>query len=461
MFELPQKQTDQEDSRMRETRNAQTSIFDRYAEHEFGRQLKRLSVLLDNYPQFLDLVARDFDKANIVSTGACGLSIESILRCLVLKQITQLSYQKLSFHLSDSVSYRTFARLKVRQSPSKSALQATVRRVQPATLAQIHRLLLSDWLAQGQLSLDALRIDSTVVDSNIAPPLDSGLLEDGIRVLSRLMANSKVSTGVKIRFVDQRKRSKSLAFRIFHAKKAEKNRLYPDLIRCARVTLRQTAKGIDKVRLHATDEVHSRTWIKKVEHYRALLSRVIDQTERRVIHGEKVPASEKLVSLFEPHTDIIVKGLREVQYGHKVNLATEQRGFVIYVNIEDGNPADSSLYQPVLDACQADYEMTPGAVVADGGYASVDNVCQARQRGVKRAVFNKPVGLGLHDMGVKKKTFAALRDFRAGIEGNISELKRVFGLRRATWKGSDGFGAYVWSSVLSYNLMRWSRLCPG
>jgi transposase, IS5 family len=64
-------------------------------------------------------------------------------------------------------------------------------------------------------------------------------------------------------------------------------------------------------------------------------------------------------------------------------------------------------------------------------------------------------------MGVKKKTFAALRDFRAGIEGNISELKRVFGLRRATWKGSDGFGAYVWSSVLSYNLMRWSRLCPG
>lgn len=461
MFELPQKQIDQEDFRMRETRNAQASIFDRYAEHEFGRQLERLSALLDCHPEILELIAKDFDKANVASTGACGLSIESIFRCLVLKQITQLSYQKLAFHLCDSATYRTFVRLKIKQSPSKSALQATVRRVQPETLAQIHRLVMSDWLAQGQLSLDTLRMDSTVVDSHIAPPLDSGLLEDGIRVLSRLMANSKACTGMKMRFVDQRKRSKSLAFRIFHAKKTEKNRLYPELIRCAQVALRQTAKAIDKVRLHASDEPRSRTWIDKVVHYRALLLRVIDQTERRVIHGEKVPASEKLVSLFEPHTDIIVKGMRAVQYGHKVNLATEQHGFVTYFNIEDGNPADTTLYQPVLDACQAVYRTTPDAVVADGGYASGDNVRQARQRGVKRAVFNKPVGLGLHEMGVKRKTFDALRDFRAGIEGNISELKRVFGLRRANWKGRDGFCAYVWSSVLSYNLMRWVRLCPG
>lgn len=446
---------------MRETRTAQTSIFDRYAEHEHGRQLEQLSLLLDDHPEILELIARDFNKADVARTGACGLSLESVFRCLILKQITQLSYQKLAFHLSDSSTYRTFARLKVGQCPSKSALQATVRRVQPATLSQIHQLLMSDWLAQGSLSLDTLRIDSTVVDANIAPPLDSGLLEDGIRVLSRLMANSKGCVGVKIRFVDQRKPSKSLAFRIFHAKKLEKNRLYPKLIRCAQVALNQTAKAMDRVRLHAIDPIQARLWIDEVAHYRTLLLRVIDQTERRVLHGETVPAAEKLVSLFEPHTDIIVKGMRDVQYGHKLNLATEQHGFVTYFNIEDGNPADVTLYRPVLDACEAAYQATPESVVADGGYASRENVRQARERGVKRAVFNKPVGLGLHEMGVKKKTFAALRDFRAGIEGNISELKRAFGLRRATWKGLDGFCAYVWSSVLSYNLMRWVRLCPG
>ena len=107
---------------MRETRNAQATLFDHYAKHEFDRQLEKLSALLDGYPRILDLVARDFDKTNVASTGACGLSIESILRCLVLKQTTQLSYHKLAFHLCDSPTYWTFARLKAGQSPGKSAL---------------------------------------------------------------------------------------------------------------------------------------------------------------------------------------------------------------------------------------------------------------------------------------------------------------------------------------------------
>ena len=106
--------------------------------------------------------------------------------------------------------------------------------------------------------------------------------------------------------------------------------------------------------------------------------------------------------------------------------------------IEDGNPADATLYRPMLDACQADYQSTPESVVADGGYASHNNVRQACQLGVKRALFNKSAGLGLHEMGVKEKTFAALRNFRAGVAGNISELKRVFGLDQARWKGQEG-----------------------
>lgn len=439
---------------MRETRNAQTSIFDFYTKHELSQQFKQLSELLDEYPQILSWVAQDFDKANMVSTGACGLSIESIFRCVLLKQITGLSYKKLAFHLSDSPTYRAFVRLKTQQSPSKSSLQATVRRVQPETLQQIHHLLMSDWIDQGTLSLDALRIDSTVVDSNIAPPLDSQLLNDGVRVLSRLMTKSKNMTGVKIRFVDQRKLSKSLAFRLFHAKKPEKIALYPKMLHCVQITLRQVSKAIDKVRLEAIDGTQAEQWVQEIEHYRSLLLKVIDQTQRRVFNGERVPAAEKIVSLFEPHTDIIVKTFRDVQYGHKINLATERHGFVTYLKIEDGNPADVSLYVPVLDRCQKDYERTPDAVVADGCYASQANIQHARALGAKRTVFNKPAGLGLHDMGVKKKTFDALRDFRAGVEGNISELKRAFGLSKATWKGHGGFMAYVWSSVLSYNLIR-------
>ena len=440
---------------MRETRNAQPSLFDFYSEHEKGRQLKALSDVLDQHPDVLTLIEQDFSQREVAQTGARGLSLESIFRCLILKLMEGISYRQLEFALSDSPTYRSFARLRSAQSPSRCGLQATLRRVSPETLGQINHRLTSRWLSQGKLSLERLRIDATVVDSHIAPPSDSQLLDDGVRVLSRLMSKSQARTEVKIRFVDQRKRSKSLSFRLFHAKKGEKDALYPKLLSCVGVTLRQTDKALDKVRCRATGEAQA--WIREVEHYQALLLRVIDQTQRRVFNGEKVPSSEKLVSLFEPHTDIIVKGARDIRYGHKVNLATQGDGFVTYLHIEAGNPADAALYLPVLEACDTDYGQRPVSVVADGGYASVANVTAARASGVKQAVFSKRVGLGYHQMGVKKKTFDKLKHFRAGIEGNISELKRAFGMNRVNWKGHDGFKAYVWSAVLSYNLVRMAR----
>ncbi|MEE9319608.1 MAG: ISNCY family transposase [Granulosicoccus sp.] len=442
---------------MRETRNAQASIFDFYAEHEYAQQLRRLSELLDKHPIILSLVERDFDKKEIANTGAWGLSLESILRCLLLKQILCVSYRQLAFNLSDSPSYRAFVRLRSGQFPGKSALQASVRKISHETLDQINHQLILHWSQEQTLSMDSLRIDSTVVDSNIAKPLDSQLLNDGVRVLSRMMATSQITTGVRHRFKDQRKQSKSLSFQIFHEKKPEKEALYPKLLACVSTTLKQLEKAIEKVREQATDTHKANRWISTVEHYRALLLKVVDQSQRRVFQGERVPAVDKIVSLFEPHTDIIVKAKRDVQYGHKINLATQADGFVTYLNIEDGNPSDKSLFLPVLDASNKDYGCVPVETVADGGYASQANVEQAREKGVDRAVFNKRCGLGYHQMGVKKKTFDRLRNFRAGVEGNISELKRAFGISKATWKGYDGFAAYVWSSLLSYNLVRMIR----
>ena len=202
---------------MRETRNAQGSIFDFYSRHEFGRQLLDLSSELDRHPEFLDAVDADIGCSGTSTCGAKGLSVDSILRVLLLKNLLQVSYRRLAFQLSDSPTYRAFARLRSSESPSHSTLQGLIRRIQPETLQWINERLLLKWNEAGLISLDCLRIDSTVVESHIALPSDSGLLEDGIRVLSRLMSKCKDATGVKLRFVDQRKRSKSLAFQIFHA----------------------------------------------------------------------------------------------------------------------------------------------------------------------------------------------------------------------------------------------------
>lgn len=442
---------------MRETRDAQCSIFDFYSKHESARQLRDLSDLLDQNPIVLHLMEQDFNSKDIKNTGARGLSLESILRCLLLKQILGVSYNRLAFHLSDSPTYRTFARLGSGRSPSKSALQSAIRQVSAQSLQQINHQLMLHCIEQQALPVESIRVDSTVVESNILNPSDSQLLADSIRVLSRLMADSVKQAGVKLRFTDQRKASKSLAFCIFNAKATEKQALYPKLLACMSITLKQVERSIEKVNRDAKDVEKAIIWIDKLEHYRALSLRVIDQTQRRVFMGESVPPSDKIVSIFEPHTDIIVKGQRDVQYGHKINLATQAHGFVTYLNIESGNPADKSLYLPVLEASNSDYGQLPVETVADGGYASQQNVSKGRVEGVERVVFNKRCGLGLHQMGVKKKTFDRLRNFRAGIEGNISELKRAYKMAKATWKNYEGFCAYVWACTLSYNLVRMVR----
>jgi len=446
---------------MRVTRLAQVSIFENYSEHEFGVQLKILSSLLDEYPEILTLIEQDLIDKSLKPVGRNGLTVENIFRSLLLKQQLKVSYEQLAFHLSDSMSYRTFVRLPDHVTPKKSSLQSTIRRIKPETLEQVHQVLSVNLFEKGDISLERLRVDSTVVKSNIAPPSDSQLLNDGVRVLSRHLAKSREITGKKIRFTDKRKASKSLAFQIFNTKNAGKEVLYPDLLQVVRVVLRQAERGMMQVRGEGTASISTQKWIKDLEHYRDLTLQVVDQTERRVIAKENVPSAEKIVSIFEPHTDIIVKGFRDVQYGHKINLSSDKSGFITYLSIEDGNPSDKELFMPVLHAHQEKFNCLPEAIVCDGGYASLDNVSEGRGLGIKRVVFHKRVGISYHAMGVKIKTFKRLRNFRAGIEGNISELKRAFGAGKAKWKGHDGFKAFVWSSVIGYNLVRLARMQSG
>lgn len=446
---------------MRETHIAQASIFENYSKHEFGVQLKELSNILDQYPQIRSIISEDLIDQSLTNFGRKGLTVETVFRCLLLKQKLRISYEQLAFHLSDSITYRTFTRLPNNISPCRSTLQSTIRSIKPKTLEKVNHLLSLDWVEKNIISKDKIRIDSTVVKSDIAPPSDSQLLNDCIRVLSRFLTKSKDLTGIKLRFTDQRKKSKSLFFRIFNAKNAEKEVLYPELLKVMKITLDQVDRALTKIKLEASDLSKKEDWIKKVEHFKDLALKVVDQTDRRVIQKEKVVASEKIVSIFEEHTDIIVKGFRDVTYGHKINLSTECHGFITYLSIENGNTADSEMFLPVLDYHQELLNYLPNATVADGGYASQKNVFEGRAMGIKNVVFNKPVGISLKEMGVKKKTFKKLKNFRAGVEGNISELKRAFGAGKAMWKNLDGFEAYVWSSVLSYNLTRLARMNSG
>jgi IS5 family transposase len=201
-------------------------------------------------------------------------------------------------------------------------------------------------------------------------------------------------------------------------------------------------------------------WRAHVGHYLPVIERILAQSEVRVLEGLAVPAGEKLVSLFEPHADIIVKGGRDVRYGHKLNLITGKSGLILDVVVEAGNPADTERFLPMLDRHIDRYGAPPRQTAADGGYASLDNLKQAKARGVRDVAFHKKRGIAIEDMVKSRWVYRKLRNFRAGIEAGISCLKRAYGLARCTWRGLDRFKAYIWSAAVAHNLVLFAHLKP-
>ncbi len=194
-----------------------------------------------------------------------------------------------------------------------------------------------------------------------------------------------------------------------------------------------------------------------IERYVPFTDRVLDQTRRRVFEGEKMPAMEKVVSIFEDHTDIIARTYRDTKYGHKIFLTGGASSMILDCVIADGNPADSSLTETMIDRQIEIYGKPPRQASFDGGFASKENLAIAKAKGVEDAVFFKRRGLEISDMAKSLWVYRRLRRFRAGIEGCISYLKRVFGLDRCTWRSLGSFKGYVWGSIVSCNLLILAR----
>jgi len=443
---------------MRQERTIQASIFDLFAGHEIGRELKAMSGWLDENPALAALVAKDLRRLGVKDTGRQGLPAESVLRCALLKQYRQLSYEELAFHLEDSASFRAFARLPLSWTPKKSVLHKTIGAIRAGTWEAINRMVLASARAERIETGGVIRLDSTVTAALMHEPSDSSRLWDAVRVTVRLLQEADALLGgSRLAWRDRRRAAKKRARAIqFTRGRPQRVRLYRELIGISRATLTQLRQA--EAQLARQGGPQAVLWQAKASHYRPLIERIIGQSERRVLKGEQVPACEKLVSLFEPHADIIVKGSRDTSYGHKLNLVTGRSGLILDVVIEAGNPADSERLLPMLERHIAFFGRAPRQAAADGGYASRANLSQAKAQGVSDMAFHKKSGLRIEDMVKSRWVYRKLRNFRAGIEAGISCLKRVYGLARCTWRGLEHFKAYVWSSVVAYNLALFTRL---
>jgi IS5 family transposase len=436
----------------------QLGLVTRTADHVRARELSMMSSVLDELPNALELVYGDLlDKNGEPNTGREAMTAEQVLRAMVLKQRFALSYEGLAFALADSNSVRAFCRLPLSMlTPAKSTLQSNIKRVKASTWEQINRLLIRYAQDKKIEPGRATRSDCTVVETNIHEPSDSSLLWDCVKVLVRLMTKAREEFGA--RFQSRRRRAKRRAIGILNAKsKEQRTALYRDLLKVTKETMDQASDVVIQLQITPaadTKGVVSRFQIEQgIKDVLELAKRVVDQTERRVLRGESVPASEKLVSIFEPHTDIIVKDRRDTFYGHKICLTTGASGLLLDLVVEMGNPSDATLAQKMVERVGSVLGRLPKQVSFDGGFSSKANVLEIKKLGVSDVVFSKHVGLDVTDMAKSDWVFRKLRNFRAGIEAGISFLKRTFGLRRCNWNGFDSFGAYVWGSALSCNLL--------
>ena len=306
-----------------------------------------------------------------------------------------------------------------------------------------------------------VRLDSTVTSALMHEPSDSSLLWDAVRVMVRLLKQADaLAGGGGLEWRDHCRAAKKRVRNIqFMRGRPNRVQHYRELIKLTRATLAfadQAATGLS----HVPDPIMVAVWQAEFHYYRPLIERIIAQTERRVLHGEAVAASDKIVSLFEPHADIIVKGSRDTEYGHKLNLTTGRSGMILDLVIEAGNPADRDRLLPMLERHIAFYGRAPRQAAADGGFATRRNLATAKAWGISDMAFHKKAGLRIEDMVRSKWVYRKLRNFRAGIEAGISCLKRAYGLARCTWRGLDHFKTYVWSSVVADNLVLFARLKP-
>ncbi|TQE92875.1 MAG: ISNCY family transposase, partial [Spiribacter salinus] len=400
---------------MRQSRIPQVSIFEFYGAHETGQHLKAISARLDANPEILELAGAELIGDTTKATGRKGMSVDSIVRAALLKQMMGLSYGELAFYLADSFSYSSFARIST--PVSMSTLQANIGRLSASCWERINGRVLSRAAEQGLEKGRVVRIDSTVTATNVHTPSDSTLLWDCVRVMVRLMGQLQgvLEPGL-FRFRDRSRSAKKYAYQVDFARGANKTALYKQLLTVTEHTRADLYKGLSQ-QPRVQQAMHYPKLAEQGWRILALTERVIDQTRRRVLNQETVPAHEKVLSIFEPHTDLIVKGSRDVQYGHKLNLTTGRSGLVLDVVIESDNPADSARLCPMIERQSAIYGRVPRQIAADGGYASQANLARAKELGVKDVAFQKKRGLKIEDMVKSRWVYKKLSDFRAGIEG--------------------------------------------
>ena len=401
-------------------------------------------------------------------TGRPSTPVEVILRLLVIQHLYAWSYEQTEHLVNDSLVLRQFCRLGLEPVPHDTTLLRWANLLQPETLHQLLDRVTA--LAQGLKVTRGrkLRIDSTVVETAVHYPTDSSLLADGVRVLSRLVdrARDVLKAAAEPCFRNRTRTAKQLVQRIYataavHATRtatAERPELYRRLLQVAQASLQQAEQV--QHRLARWSDRAAQRLSSDLGRFGPLLGQVCRQTARRVVGGEVVPASEKVASLFEPHTAVLRRGKARVpaEFGRTVLLDEVDGGLVSRYAVLVGNPPDADQLPASLAQHRARFGRPPAVLTADRAFPTAANERLADEQRVRCCAIPKPGALSPRRRAVERhRGFRRAYRFRAGVEGRISVLKRRFGLARCRYHGEAGMERWVGLGILAHNLRQISQ----
>lgn len=409
---------------------------------------------LDANPLILWLVHEDLESLSESKEGReAKYTSEILFRALIVHQIEKTPLRETIVRIAESPTLQSFIRLGMRSVPDFTFLNRAFKAITAETWKLINEELAGYAVKECKVNVSQIRVDSTVIESNIHYPTDSSLLWDSYRVLSRLLRRVRAEAPelCSHRFHDK-KAKKDLVYvnRYMRsgskARKREAKRRFRRLLDAV-CRLRSIAGPLPKTLAHSGNLV-LRALGEELKHYLPLTRTVCDTAERAGLKGETVPASDRIFSIFEEHAELIKRGKsrKPVEFGHALWLAQSRSKFITDYEAMEEKIDDTELLEDITRRHKAVFRKYPEGVTADTGFRAVPEEMSKVEKHVETVAVP---GRGQS----RAKIDSYWHHFRAGIEGSISVLKRAFRLTVCMYRGFKSFAASLGMAVFCHNLL--------
>ena len=396
---------------------------------------------------------------------------EVVLRMLVLKHANNWSFEETEHQVRANIVCREFARVGLGRVPDAKVIGKIAKLLGPEAVEKVHRRLIEVAKQEGAIQGRRLRVDTTVVETNIHYPTDSSLLSDGARVLTRLTKKVAAAVGGLAQGVRDRMRTvrrKAVAIAISSRRKGpegekQRRKHYEKLLTVTRQVVNQANRVARQVgEMSKVKRAVARPLLHQMATMAERTKQVIRQTKARIFKGN-TKAPDKVVSMFEPHTEVIRKGKasKPTEFGKMVKIQEAENQVIVDYEVYTEKPNDSDLLVESVQIHEELLDRVPDLVAADAAFYSAANEKALEEKGVKRvAVPNRRTTSAARRKMQKERWFKNGQRWRTGCEGRISVLKRRHGLNRSRYHGQDGIEKWVGLGVIADNLISLGRLIP-